>query len=125
MRPQAEGDLGARLSSSFDDAFASGARKVVIIGSDCPDVTQSEIQEAFEALDRVPLVIGPASDGGYWLIGLRQPAPGLFRDIHWSSDEVFLQTASRAKDLGLKWEMLQILQDIDTFEDWQHYNNGR
>jgi len=68
---QGTGDLGERLCRAFLDAFASGARRVVVIGSDCPDVTPAEIEAAWAALERHDVALGPATDGGYWLIGLR------------------------------------------------------
>ena len=114
--PQTTGDLGARLT----DAFNRGA---VIIGSDCPYVTAKDIREAFEALRTCDLVVGPATDGGYWLIGLRQPQPSLFTNIPWSTENVLAETLARAKTAGLKIHLLRLLADIDTAEDWETFQS--
>lgn len=115
--PQGQGGLGERLSKSFDDAFSSGADRVVIIGSDCPDITQMDIESAWAALENHDVVLGPAEDGGYWLIGLRAPQPVLFKKIAWSSDTVFEETLSRAVANDLAVHVLRKLSDIDTIEN--------
>lgn len=115
---QGDGNLGARLQGAFASAFANGAERVVIVGSDCPNVKTRDIRAAWKELKSYDLVVGPAVDGGYWLIGLRAPQPELFRDIAWSSDQVLAQTLQRAKSLGLRIQLLRILNDIDTEEDW-------
>ena len=120
-RPQGGGDLGERLSRAFASAFANGSERVVIVGSDCPEVKSSDIRAAWQQLQSHDLVVGPAVDGGYWLIGLRAPQPELFRDIAWSSDQVLGQTLQRAKTLGLRIQLLRILTDIDTEADWNAY----
>ena len=105
-QPQGEGDLGQRLERAFAGAFASGAERVVIIGSDCPEVEASDIRAAWKELKSHDLVLGPAVDGGYWLIGLRAPQPELFREIEWSSDQVLAATAvtrSAYPVLGVPW----------------------
>jgi len=119
--PQAEGDLGERMQAAFADAFAKGAGQVVIIGSDCPYLKEGDVREAWDALKVADLVLGPAEDGGYWLIGLRNDQPGLFPDIPWSSKEVFSETMARAKTLGLKTVLLRTLSDVDTREDWEKF----
>jgi uncharacterized protein len=119
--PQTEGNLGARLSAAFARSFASGPERVVIIGSDCPYVTRKDIDEAFENLASRDLVVGPATDGGYWLIGLRQPQPTLFERIPWSSENVLAETLSRARSLGLKMHLLRLLSDVDTPQDWEDF----
>lgn len=119
--PQGEGNLGARLGAAFARAFAAGAQRVVIIGSDCPYVTVKDIKEAFENLTSRDMAVGPATDGGYWLIGLRQPQPALFGKIPWSTDQVLAETLSRARTLNLKMHLLRLLSDVDTPEDWQNF----
>ena len=79
------------------------------------------MREAWNALKVADLVLGPAEDGGYWLIGLRNDQPGLFPDIPWSSKEVFSETMARAKTLGLKTVLLRTLSDVDTREDWEQF----
>jgi uncharacterized protein len=119
--PQGDGDLGARLTRAFAETFARGAERVVIIGSDCAELKSSDIRNAWRELRDHDLVVGPAIDGGYWLIGLRAPQPELFRDIAWSSDQVLGHTLQRAKSLGLRIQLLRILSDVDTQEDWERF----
>jgi len=123
--PQGEGDLGERLERAFADAFAGGSQRVVIIGSDCPEVKTADVRTAWKELKSHDLVVGPAVDGGYWLIGLRAQLPELFREIEWSSDHVLAQTLARAKSLGLRIQLLRILADIDTEVDWNAYVRER
>ena len=118
-RPQGEGDLGERMARAFEDAGADGACRVVIIGSDCPDVTAADIEQAWLALEEHDLVLGPATDGGYWLIALQQPQPSLFHDIPWSSEHVLQETLQRATAAGLRVHQLRTLSDVDTAEDWR------
>jgi rSAM/selenodomain-associated transferase 1 len=121
FRPQGGGNLGARLAFAFAEAFADKIERVVVIGSDCPEVSERDISLAWSALEISDIVLGPALDGGYWLIGLRKPCPNLFEQIDWSSDKVLEQTLSRAEVSGLSVHLLRELSDIDTIEDWQRY----
>jgi rSAM/selenodomain-associated transferase 1 len=123
--PQGEGDLGERLNLAFESAFSEGFTKVVIIGSDCPYVAQNDIEEAWETLQKKDVVLGPAQDGGYWLIGLRKNQPLLFRGIPWSTDQVLAQTLQRAKSQELSISLLQILEDIDRVEEWDRFEAGK
>ncbi|HEY9639975.1 MAG TPA: TIGR04283 family arsenosugar biosynthesis glycosyltransferase [Coleofasciculaceae cyanobacterium] len=121
-RPQAEGGLGDRMAQALQAAFAEGMQKAVVIGTDCPGLDAQRLREAFEALDRHDLVLGTATDGGYYLIGLRRPIPELFVGIHWGTDHVFQQTIAIAERLGLSTMALEPLTDIDRPEDlpvWQ------
>jgi rSAM/selenodomain-associated transferase 1 len=120
-RSQGDGDLGARMERAFGDAFHSGASKAVIIGSDCPMIRSEDLEQAWRALDDSDLVLGPATDGGYWLVGLRKPHPALFEGIEWSSERVLAQTISRAAALNLRSYLLRELSDVDTLADWQRY----
>ncbi len=119
--PQGGGDLGERLQRAFADSFAGSAERVVIIGSDSPEVKSGDIRAAWKELKSHDVVLGPAVDGGYWLIGLRAPQPELFRGITWSSDQVLAQTLAQAKAIGLRVQLLRILSDIDTEDDWNAY----
>ncbi|MGO8705049.1 MAG: TIGR04283 family arsenosugar biosynthesis glycosyltransferase [Candidatus Brocadiia bacterium] len=116
-RPQGEGDLGARMEVAFRDAFSRGAARVVLVGTDCPGLEAPVMRAALAALRRKDLVLGPATDGGYWLIGLRRPAPGLFADMPWSTDSVLERTRDRARSLGLSVRLLEPLRDVDRPED--------
>lgn len=121
LSPQGDGDLGDRLKKAFRDAFAAGIKRVVIIGSDCPYIRAEDIQTAWAKLETHDLVLGPAEDGGYWLIGLREPQPAVFNGIEWSSSTVLSETLSRAKALGLKISLLRTLSDVDTRQDWERF----
>jgi rSAM/selenodomain-associated transferase 1 len=121
LAPQGDGDLGARLERAFGDAFAGGLERVVIIGSDCPEANAQDVRQAWAELQEHDTVIGPAADGGYWLIGLRAPQPPLFHNIEWSSAQVLARTLQRAKQLGLRVQLLRILTDVDTAGDWEAF----
>ena len=121
IQPQAPGDLSRRLAAAFGAAFRRGAGRVVIIGSDCPEVTPADIQAAWAALRDYDLVLGPAQDGGYWLIGLRSNEPSLFRWMPWSTGAVGGETIQRARRAGLKVKLLRRLNDIDTAGDWRAF----
>ena len=118
LSPQGGGDLGERLTRAFAESFADGARRVVIIGSDCPWLSADDIELAWNDLETHDLVLGPAKDGGYWLIGLREPKPEVFKGISWSTDTVLEQTLEHARAGGLRFRLLRELRDVDTLGDW-------
>lgn len=118
-RPQGRGDLGRRMEAAFGEAFANGAGRVVVIGSDCPLVERSDIEAAWEALGSNELVLGPARDGGYWLIGLTRNEPVLFRGMRWSQPTVLRRTLERARRRKLRICLLRELADVDRVEDWR------
>ena len=122
-KPQGHGNLGEKLKKAFDDAFSAGAQRVVTIGCDCPDLNKEHIGRAFDALYLKDLVLGPATDGGYYLIGTKYPIDALFEDIPWGTDKVFEKTVSLAQQLGLSIEILEELHDVDRPEDLKHFNN--
>lgn len=117
LLPQAEGDLGARMRDAFSRAFADGCERVVIIGSDLPEMSAALLRRAFAALDGADAVIGPARDGGYYLLGLTHPVPGVFDGIAWSTAEVFAQTVLRLRAAGTEPIVLDTLRDVDEVED--------
>lgn len=112
--------LGERMCNAFADAFPHYQR-VVIIGSDCPGLSSALIHQAFNMLNEVPIVLGPARDGGYYLLGLQQHTPILFEEIAWSTPQVFAQTMEKAAQIGVVPRLLPMLADIDTEADWQQY----
>jgi rSAM/selenodomain-associated transferase 1 len=114
-------DLGERMKNAFAENFELGIEKVVLIGTDCPSLEAIHLSHAFEALDQADLVLGPARDGGYYLIGMKRPADFLFEGITWSTELVLLQTLSLAAEQGLQTSLLPVLEDIDTLEDWERY----
>jgi rSAM/selenodomain-associated transferase 1 len=115
--PQVAGDLGQRMAASFERAFEAGAEAVVLTGSDIPGLNSQIVRAAFDALDTSPVVIGPASDGGYYLIGMRAPGAALFGGIEWGSERVLAQTEALSGAQGLVVARLPELYDVDTVED--------
>ncbi|HTH49039.1 MAG TPA: TIGR04282 family arsenosugar biosynthesis glycosyltransferase [Candidatus Limnocylindria bacterium] len=122
--PQGEGDLGARLTRAFADAFADSCPHVLVIGSDCPYLTAHDLRTALEALAQADLVLGPAADGGYWLLGLRAAYPEVFSGINWSTPQVRRQTLARARLAGLTLRELRTLSDVDTEAEWLTWRNA-
>ena len=121
-KPQGHGSLGKKLKKAFEDAFSAGAQRVVAIGCDCPDLNKEHIGRAFDALYLKDLVLGPATDGGYYLIGIKRPLDGLFENIPWSTDKVFETTVCLAQQLDLSIEILQELHDVDRPADLEYIN---
>ena len=121
-------DLGSRMRSAFEDSFKLRFSRVVIIGTDCPALNIEILVNAFESLDKNDLVLGEASDGGYYLIGLKEIIPELFKNIPWGTDEVFSKTKTIAQQLGLNIVVLPVLSDIDRPKDlviWESHKNNR
>ncbi|HEX8504268.1 MAG TPA: TIGR04282 family arsenosugar biosynthesis glycosyltransferase [Hymenobacter sp.] len=123
QRPQAAGDLGQRMHRAFADAFAAGATSAVVIGTDCPELTPGHLQEAFRQLARHDVVVGPAQDGGYYLLGMRTLVPDFFRNKPWSTDAVLAETLADANRLGLRVAQLPTLSDVDTAADLRAWQN--
>jgi hypothetical protein len=105
------------MNYSFCRAFEEGMEKVVLVGTDCPELGEELCQKAFEKLDRNEVILGPAKDGGYYLIGLRRPIEGLFREIPWGTHEVLARTEEIAQKLNLSVFFLEPLEDVDRPED--------
>lgn len=114
---QSRGNLGDRMKQAFADAFAQDCDAVVVIGTDCLDLSSAIIIKAFECLQRHDAVIGPAADGGYYLLGLKACHPEIFENKIWSSDTVLGDTQKDFDRLDLKWSKLPLLRDVDTFDD--------
>lgn len=106
---QGEGDLGARL--------ARVPAPAILLGADVPDLAPQHLQQAAAALEEVPVVIGPAHDGGYYLLGFRQPVPFLFADMPWGTGAVRAETERRLAERGIAWRQLEHLADCDRPED--------
>ena len=117
---QAETDLGGKMSTAFE-LVLSKHPVAIIIGSDCASLDSTLLEVAFEKLKEYPYVIGPASDGGYYLLGMRQSSPHLFKDMHWSTDSVLPVTLERITQSGSTHFLLPELSDIDYEEDWQRF----
>ena len=110
-------DLGDRMDDTFARRLAEGEKRVVIVGSDCPWFTATHVAKASAKLGGVDAVLGPASDGGYWLVAQRPPGLAMFARIPWSSPETLAKTRERIKALGGTWSELEELVDIDTVDD--------
>jgi uncharacterized protein len=117
LAPQADGDLGQRMARAFAAAFAGGARRVALIGTDVPALAFEDVRDALESLDDHDVAIGPATDGGYYLIALKGPRPELFEGIGWSGPEVLAGTLDRASRRDLSVRVLRTIGDVDTIED--------
>jgi len=109
-------DLGERMASAMADGLAR-YRKVILVGSDCPAIDSDYLQKAIAALDTQPLVLGPASDGGYVLIGATRIQAAIFAGVSWGSSQVFTETVQRIVEEGSGWCQLSTLSDIDRPED--------
>lgn len=121
-QPQPDGDLGHRMAQAFQSAFDQNIKAAVIIGTDCPELSAELLTKAFQALQQTDLVLGPANDGGYYLIGLRRFVPQLFQSIAWSTERVFQQTIDIANRLNVSHTCLPVLTDIDRPEDLSVWN---
>ncbi len=126
LQLQGGGNLGCRMQRQLRRGFARGSQQVVLIGSDLPDLQSSDLMQAFAQLEQQPLVLGPASDGGYWLIGLTRNGfercgPALMSGIPWSSNQVLTTTVQRADALALPVALLREQNDLDqqsALEPW-------
>lgn len=117
IHEQSDGDLGTRMRIAAEEAFADGAERVVIIGTDCPSLDESILSCAERMLAHNDLVFGPALDGGYYLIGLAKPVRVVFESISWGGSEVLAQSLQAAQSEGLKTALLIPLPDVDVPED--------
>lgn len=122
LENQQGANLGERMANALSNALKNHA-KVVIIGTDCPGINKEYIQKAFDALNEVDVVIGPASDGGYVLLGLKKISEALFRNISWGTDSVLEQTRKAVKELHWSSKELGIMHDIDRPEDLYRYQD--
>lgn len=115
-QPQIKGDLGERMANAFTSAFCT-SKQVILIGTDCPGLDTAAINEAFERLQQHDLILGPAVDGGYYLIGLKRIIPELFQGICWGTSKVLQQTLAVAHQLNLSYSLLPELADVDRPEE--------
>ncbi len=120
-------DLGQRMANALRTAMTS-CDKCVLMGSDCPDITEELLQNAFTALQKSDIVLGPACDGGYYLIGINKTLSPknlkqLFTAIPWGGEMVLAKTLERIQELQLSFQLLEKLHDIDTPDDLQYFNH--
>lgn len=114
-------DLGERMSEAFQEQFSVGAERVVIVGSDCFDITPEHLKQAFDALKTTDIVLGPAIDGGYYLLGMTQFQPFLFENMPWSQSTLCQLTEAVIRQYGLTYSRLDRLMDIDEWTDYEAY----
>jgi uncharacterized protein len=110
-------DLGQRMEHAFENGFRAGYSHIVIIGSDCFELTQCHLVTAFENLENSNVVVGPAADGGYYLLGMTKLYDKLFKNKKWSSDSVYRDTIENLNDSNIAFYLLEKLNDIDTESD--------
>jgi uncharacterized protein len=115
---QAEGDLGRRLSAFVTEQLAAGAGSVVLVGTDSPTLPPSFVEQAFRELERADVVLGPATDGGYYLLGCGRRLPPVFDGIAWGGRGVLGETVARLADPSWQVAVLPPWYDVDTLEDW-------
>lgn len=121
QRIQSGNTLGDKMVQAFGHAFSQHCNKAVIIGSDCFELTFEIIQSAFDVLENNDVAIGPAADGGYYLIGIKKIECGLFQHIAWSTQAVLSQTITACYKHNLTYSLLPMLNDIDTEKDYLQY----
>ncbi len=119
LQPQEEGDLGARMAAFFAGEFEDGADKVVLIGSDSPTLDPTLVISAFLCLSEKDVVLGPSTDGGYYLVGAKGAVPPIFAGIEWSGPGVLRQTVARLSGTGLSLAVLPPWYDVDEPADWE------
>lgn len=121
LQQQHGDDLGQRMSHALARTLAGGAGRAILIGTDCPLMSADYVAQAEAALDTADVVLGPAEDGGYVLIGCKRTEPALFRDIDWGTDRVLQQTLRAASQAQRSVALLDALWDVDRPEDWQRF----
>ena len=124
---QEGGNLGQRMSNAFREVFDAGAERALLIGSDIPEISSELLEQYLIRLRRFPMVIGPAADGGYYLIGFQRERfePRVFDGIEWSTERVFAQTLDKARSLRLPSYIGRELRDVDTPEDLESILSSR
>ncbi len=114
-------DLGSRMKQAMRDAFDQGVKDVLLTGTDLPTLPRAHLVEALKLIKSHDVVLGPAADGGYYLIGLRKMVPALFEGIAWSTASVFAETKKKIEAAGLSPGLLPECRDVDTLDDLKHF----
>lgn len=123
--PQVDGDLGGRMLAAITNRCAVGAGKVLMIGTDCPELGADLLETAFGKLDRADAVLGPAADGGYYLVGMTRPIPELFQGVPWSTPATLSVTLEHAAAARVRVALLEQRRDVDTAADWAAWRAAR
>ena len=121
---QSGNNLGDKMSNAFERLFKNKYKRIIIIGTDCPGITANILEEAFSKLNDKDVVIGPAVDGGYYLIGVNQEQSNLFDNIEWSTSAVLNSTIGRCKKNNLSYTLLEELSDVDEEKDLIHFEHS-
>ncbi len=116
---QGDGDLGPRMAAFFQKQFADGAAAVVLVGADSPTLPPAYVEQAFAKLEAADLVLGPATDGGYYLVGCAGRVPPIFEGIAWGSSTVLHDTVARLTGSAWRLAVLPPWYDVDTLDDWR------
>lgn len=111
-------EIGSRMLSAFEYAFKHKYKKVVLLGGDIIEIRPDVLQRAFDLLERTTTVLGPAKDGGYYLIGMNRLIPDLFEGISWSTKSVFDQSVDIIVRNSLTWSATETLSDLDDYQDY-------
>jgi rSAM/selenodomain-associated transferase 1 len=119
LLPQVHDDLGARLFAFFNQTLEEGAERVVALGTDSPTLPVAFVETALDQLRHADVVLGPATDGGYYLIGCAHRVPPIFHGVGWSSSSVLAETVSRLRQASLRLALLPPWYDVDTLDDWR------
>jgi hypothetical protein len=119
LTPQSEGDLGRRMAVFFSDCFRAGADQVVVMGADSPTVPLDYIERAFQLLRDVDVVVGPAMDGGYYLVGCAREMPAILDHISWSTSSALDATVKAIRRVKCRFALLPPWYDVDTLDDWR------
>lgn len=114
---QSDGDLGCKMENAFNYVFSKGFKSVVVLGSDCLEITSDILNESFLELEIYDSVIGPAKDGGYYLLGLNNMIPEIFKDMPWSKSNLLLETVKKLELKEINYKLLPTLSDVDYLED--------
>lgn len=123
LHKQADGNLGQKLSAAFAASFEDGAGKALVIGADIPEIDGELLAEAFRRLEDADLVVGPAADGGYYLLAMKRLYIRLFENIPWSTEMVYTTTITKAEEIGLSVFRLRTLRDVDLPEDLSYFED--
>jgi rSAM/selenodomain-associated transferase 1 len=118
LRTQSGDDVGERMDNALKELFDLGAEKAIVVGSDIPGLHRGIIEQAFQKLDSCDVVIGPAMDGGYYLVGMKSPHPEIFRNVAWGTEKVFEETVTIIEKTGLSFGVVSTLFDVDDLDDF-------
>jgi len=118
LRAQSGDDVGERMDNALKELFDLGAEKAIVVGSDIPCLHKGIIEQAFHELDRRDVIIGPAMDGGYYLIGMKCLHPEIFQNITWGTEKVFKETVTIIEKMGLSYGVVATLFDVDNLDDF-------